>query len=90
MTQSEVFFGDKVDKCYKCVVKQGHTLFVPTGKALIPYCLPIVDTQSYGASFLLDSLALICLEIALKKNSDLGLFTALSYRGLLLQLGPIL
>ncbi|EAW83941.1 hCG16420, isoform CRA_b [Homo sapiens] len=30
VTQSEVFFGDKVDKCYKCVVKQGHTLFVPT------------------------------------------------------------
>uniref|UniRef100_A0A8C0R5Q9 Lysine-specific demethylase 7A n=1 Tax=Canis lupus dingo TaxID=286419 RepID=A0A8C0R5Q9_CANLU len=47
VTQSEVFFGDKVDKCYKCVVKQGHTLFVPTGKALIPYCLPIVDTQCY-------------------------------------------
>jgi JmjC domain-containing histone demethylation protein 1D/E/F len=35
VTQSEVFFGDKVDKCYKCVVKQGHTLFVPTGKVLI-------------------------------------------------------
>ncbi|KAI1238820.1 hypothetical protein IHE44_0011910 [Lamprotornis superbus] len=31
VTQSEVYFGDKVDKCYKCVVKQGHTLFVPTG-----------------------------------------------------------
>lgn len=41
MTQSEVFFGDKVDKCYKCVVKQGHTLFVPTGKVLIPSLLPI-------------------------------------------------
>uniref|UniRef100_A0A8C0BQ48 Lysine demethylase 7A n=1 Tax=Buteo japonicus TaxID=224669 RepID=A0A8C0BQ48_9AVES len=34
VTQSEVYFGDKVDKCYKCVVKQGHTLFVPTGKIL--------------------------------------------------------
>uniref|UniRef100_A0A8C8BSZ8 Lysine demethylase 7A n=1 Tax=Otus sunia TaxID=257818 RepID=A0A8C8BSZ8_9STRI len=34
VTQSEVYFGDKVDKCYKCVVKQGHTLFVPTGKNL--------------------------------------------------------
>lgn len=41
VTQSEVFFGDKVDKCYKCVVKQGHTLFVPTGKVLIPSLLPI-------------------------------------------------
>ncbi|XP_009700701.1 PREDICTED: lysine-specific demethylase 7A-like [Cariama cristata] len=36
VTQSEVYFGDKVDKCYKCVVKQGHTLFVPTGK-IYPY-----------------------------------------------------
>uniref|UniRef100_A0A8C2YH16 Lysine demethylase 7A n=1 Tax=Coturnix japonica TaxID=93934 RepID=A0A8C2YH16_COTJA len=35
VTQSEVYFGDKVDKCYKCVVKQGHTLFVPTGKMLL-------------------------------------------------------
>lgn len=32
VTQSEVYFGEKVDKCYKCVVKQGHTLFVPTGE----------------------------------------------------------
>ncbi len=30
--QSEVFFGDKVDKCYKCVVKQGTTIFLPTGE----------------------------------------------------------
>lgn len=29
--QSEVFFGDKVEKCYKCVVPQGATLLVPTG-----------------------------------------------------------
>lgn len=29
--QSEVFFGDKVDKCYKCVVTQGTTLLIPTG-----------------------------------------------------------
>ena len=44
VTQSEVFFGDKVDKCYKCVVKQGHTLFVPTGKFLIPSSFPIGQT----------------------------------------------
>lgn len=62
MTQSEVFFGDKVDKCYKCVVKQGHTLFVPTGKALIPFPYPMVDTQSHEAGFLLEPLALTCLE----------------------------
>lgn len=29
--QSEVFFGDKVDKCYKCIVPQGTTLLIPTG-----------------------------------------------------------
>lgn len=88
MTQSEVFFGDMVDKCYKCVVKQGHTLFVPTGKAFIPPSpLPIVDPQSRGVGFLLEPLALTWLEIALhslRDNSDLGLFTALSLRGLLL------
>ena len=29
--QSEIFFWDQVDKCYRCVVKQGQTLFIPTG-----------------------------------------------------------
>uniref|UniRef100_A0A8C4N3N2 Uncharacterized protein n=1 Tax=Eptatretus burgeri TaxID=7764 RepID=A0A8C4N3N2_EPTBU len=29
--QNEMFFGDQVDKCYRCVVKQGQTLFIPTG-----------------------------------------------------------
>uniref|UniRef100_A0A3B5A387 JmjC domain-containing protein n=1 Tax=Stegastes partitus TaxID=144197 RepID=A0A3B5A387_9TELE len=29
--QSEVFFGEKVEKCYKCVVPQGTTLLIPTG-----------------------------------------------------------
>jgi len=44
--QSEVFFGDKVDKCYKCVVKQGTTIFLPTGenteldKLLNPFFCP--------------------------------------------------
>uniref|UniRef100_A0A4W5Q0M7 Lysine (K)-specific demethylase 7Ab n=1 Tax=Hucho hucho TaxID=62062 RepID=A0A4W5Q0M7_9TELE len=28
--QSEVFFGDKVDKCYKCLVPQGTTVLIPT------------------------------------------------------------
>lgn len=26
-----MFFGDQVEKCYKCSVKQGQTLFIPTG-----------------------------------------------------------
>ncbi|XP_077861724.1 lysine-specific demethylase 7B-like [Saccoglossus kowalevskii] len=29
--QSEMFFGDQVDRCYKLTVKQGQTLFIPTG-----------------------------------------------------------
>lgn len=62
MTQSEVFFGDKVDKCYKCVVKQGHTLFVPTGKAFIPSPPPIVDAQLNRVGILLEALALTRLE----------------------------
>jgi len=30
-TQSETFFGDMVDDCYKCSVHPGNTLFIPTG-----------------------------------------------------------
>lgn len=30
--QSEVFFGERVEKCYKCVVKQGTTVLLPTGQ----------------------------------------------------------
>ncbi|KAM7325621.1 hypothetical protein ACRRTK_015874 [Alexandromys fortis] len=50
VTQSEVFFGDKVDKCYKCVVKQGHTLFVPTG--WIHAVLTSQDCMAFGGNFL--------------------------------------
>lgn len=32
VNQSEVFFGEKVEKCYKCVVKQGTTVLLPTGQ----------------------------------------------------------
>uniref|UniRef100_A0A803TWJ2 Lysine-specific demethylase 7A n=1 Tax=Anolis carolinensis TaxID=28377 RepID=A0A803TWJ2_ANOCA len=48
--QSEVYFGDKVDKCYKCVVKQGHTLFVPTG--WIHAVLTSQDCMAFGGNFL--------------------------------------
>lgn len=34
--QNEMFFGDQVDKCYKCSVKQGQTLFIPTGLPWVP------------------------------------------------------
>ena len=30
--QSEVFFGDLVPKCYKCVLDMGNTFFIPTGE----------------------------------------------------------
>lgn len=30
--QSEVFFGDMVNQCYKCSVKPGQTLLIPTGE----------------------------------------------------------
>ena len=29
--QSEEFFGDMVKNCYKCSVKPGQTMFIPTG-----------------------------------------------------------
>ena len=32
--QSEIFFGDKVPKCYKCHVSAGNTLFIPTGECV--------------------------------------------------------
>nr|XP_020656168.1 lysine-specific demethylase 7A isoform X2 [Pogona vitticeps] len=50
VTQSEVYFGDKVDKCYKCIVKQGHTLFVPTG--WIHAVLTSQDCMAFGGNFL--------------------------------------
>nr|XP_033806802.1 lysine-specific demethylase 7A isoform X2 [Geotrypetes seraphini] len=50
VTQSEEFFGDKVDKCYKCVVKQGHTLFVPTG--WVHAVLTSQDCMAFGGNFL--------------------------------------
>lgn len=38
--QNEMFFGDQVDMCYKCSVKQGNTLFIPTGiNGFITLCL---------------------------------------------------
>lgn len=29
---TEMFFADQVDKCYKCTLKQGQTLFIPSGE----------------------------------------------------------
>uniref|UniRef100_A0A8B9GUL4 Lysine (K)-specific demethylase 7Ab n=1 Tax=Astyanax mexicanus TaxID=7994 RepID=A0A8B9GUL4_ASTMX len=48
--QSEVFFGEKVDTCYKCVVRQGTTLFIPTG--WIHAVLTSQDCMAFGGNFL--------------------------------------
>ncbi|XP_028252324.1 lysine-specific demethylase 7A [Parambassis ranga] len=48
--QSEVFFGDKVEKCYKCVVTQGTTLLIPTG--WIHAVLTSQDCMAFGGNFL--------------------------------------
>lgn len=49
--QSEVFFGEKVDKCYKCVVSPGTTLFIPTGTTpvsrLTSHCCHSLHTIHY-------------------------------------------
>uniref|UniRef100_G3VQC6 PHD finger protein 8 n=1 Tax=Sarcophilus harrisii TaxID=9305 RepID=G3VQC6_SARHA len=48
--QREMFFGDQVDMCYKCCVKQGQTLFIPTG--WIHAVLTPVDCLAFGGNFL--------------------------------------
>ncbi|KAL2104074.1 hypothetical protein ACEWY4_000942 [Coilia grayii] len=48
--QNEMFFGDQVDMCYKCAVKQGNTLFIPTG--WIHSVLTPVDCLAFGGNFL--------------------------------------
>ncbi|CAI9721482.1 Hypothetical predicted protein [Octopus vulgaris] len=48
--QSETFFGDQVDNCYKSVVTAGQTLFIPTG--WIHAVFTPVDTLVFGGNFL--------------------------------------
>uniref|UniRef100_A0A8C9U3G5 PHD finger protein 8 n=1 Tax=Scleropages formosus TaxID=113540 RepID=A0A8C9U3G5_SCLFO len=48
--KNELFFGDQVDMCYKCAVKQGNTLFIPTG--WIHAVLTPVDCLAFGGNFL--------------------------------------
>ncbi|KAL5014958.1 hypothetical protein ScPMuIL_009228 [Solemya velum] len=48
--QSETFFGDQVDKCYKFVIKQGQTLFIPTG--WIHAVFTPIDSLVFGGNFL--------------------------------------
>ncbi|XP_071575939.1 histone lysine demethylase PHF8 isoform X2 [Temnothorax nylanderi] len=48
-TQSETFFGDQADACYKCVIKQGQTMMIPTG--WIHAVLTPVDSLVFGGNF---------------------------------------
>ncbi|XP_057685179.1 lysine-specific demethylase phf2-like isoform X2 [Corythoichthys intestinalis] len=46
---SEMFFADQVDKCYKCPLKQGQTLFIPSG--WINAILTPVDCLAFSGHF---------------------------------------
>ncbi|KAM9325897.1 lysine-specific demethylase PHF2 [Gastrophryne carolinensis] len=46
----EMFFADQVDKCYKCTVKQGQTLFIPSG--WIYATLTPMDCLAFSGHFL--------------------------------------
>ncbi|CAL7937252.1 unnamed protein product [Xylocopa violacea] len=48
-TQSETFFGDQADACYKCVIKQGQTMMIPTG--WIHAVLTPTDSLVFGGNF---------------------------------------
>ncbi|GLV43139.1 Lysine demethylase 2 [Carabus blaptoides fortunei] len=49
-TQNETFFGDQVDQCYKCVLRQGQTMLIPTG--WIHAVLTTADSLVFGGNFL--------------------------------------
>ncbi|XP_046405533.1 histone lysine demethylase PHF8-like isoform X2 [Ischnura elegans] len=49
-TQSETFFGDQVDMCYKFTLRQGQTLIIPTG--WIHAVLTPLDSLVFGGNFL--------------------------------------
>ncbi|XP_017782189.1 PREDICTED: histone lysine demethylase PHF8-like isoform X2 [Nicrophorus vespilloides] len=48
--QSETFFGDQVDQCFKCTLRQGQTMLIPTG--WIHAVLTPVDSLVFGGNFL--------------------------------------
>ncbi|VEN33490.1 unnamed protein product [Callosobruchus maculatus] len=48
--QSETFFGDQVDQCFKCTVHQGQTMIIPTGWIHAVYTP--VDSLVFGGNFL--------------------------------------
>ncbi|XP_065674311.1 lysine-specific demethylase 7B isoform X5 [Hydra vulgaris] len=48
--QNQVFFGDKVDKCYKISLQEGNTIFIPSG--WIHAVLTPKDSLVFGGNFL--------------------------------------
>ncbi|XP_076469256.1 lysine-specific demethylase phf2-like isoform X2 [Babylonia areolata] len=48
--QNQVFFGDMVDRCWRLVVKQGQTVFIPT--AWIHAVYTPIDSLVFGGNFL--------------------------------------
>ncbi|XP_014209528.1 lysine-specific demethylase 7B [Copidosoma floridanum] len=49
-SQSETFFGDQVDACYKFILKEGQTMMIPTG--WIHAVLTPVDSLVFGGNFI--------------------------------------
>lgn len=52
-----MFFADQVDKCYKCTVKQGQTLFIPSGEYAGPRLMAVILTAYSSCWSVLLSLA---------------------------------
>ncbi|XP_030746234.1 histone lysine demethylase PHF8-like [Sitophilus oryzae] len=69
--QSETFFGDQVDQCFKCHVKQGQTMFIPTGWIHAVYTP--TDSLVFGGNFLHSlniNMQLNCYEIERKTKTE--------------------
>ncbi|KAF7273696.1 hypothetical protein GWI33_013608 [Rhynchophorus ferrugineus] len=69
--QSETFFGDQVDQCFKCHVRQGQTMLIPTGWIHAVYTP--VDSLVFGGNFLHSyniNMQLSCYEIERKTKTD--------------------
>ena len=66
--KSETFLGDMVDKCYKLELKQGQTLFIPTGWIHAVYTP--VNSVVFGGHFLHS----LNIQLQLKVNELLDRF----------------
>ncbi|KAJ8914763.1 hypothetical protein NQ315_013266 [Exocentrus adspersus] len=69
--QSETFFGDQVDQCFKCVIRQGQTMLIPTGWIHAVYTP--VDSLVFGGNFLHSlniAMQLSCYEIEKKTKTE--------------------